>query len=247
MDWGKAKSVLIVSFLLLNILLGFQLWRDVQDRNESSAAFAGLTDEIRAVMQEKQIRLDTKIPAETPVLRTTISFNKSTVTDNKPLLPTMDTKMIFNRKQFTQQLKNQIVYVDQYELDPIMSSAGVFVLHQKYEDYPMFEMKLDLLYKNQMIDAYRQSYVNVFEGIGEQAEQVLSAYKAIGSLIEKYLHNGSVIQDIRLGYHGQSFNSQTQVFAPYWRITIEGGAVYYMHAISGAVEDPLQKEKQGWE
>jgi len=32
MDWGRAKSVLIVSFLVLNVLLGYQLWLNVRDQ-----------------------------------------------------------------------------------------------------------------------------------------------------------------------------------------------------------------------
>ncbi|MFD2615295.1 two-component system regulatory protein YycI [Paenibacillus gansuensis] len=249
MDWGKAKTVLILSFLMLNVLLGFQLWNDYKE-TRSSPSFNGLTEDIQAIMQQKQIRLglDTKIPKETPSLQITVTFNQTVSTEQQvPLDPQIETKAVFNRKQLEKALQGKAEHTEHYELDPVTSGGGVFVLQQMYGGYPLFEMKMKLYHENQKITAFSQSYADKPLGNGEPKQQVLSAYKAVGRVIENYLPNGSAIQDVRLGYHGQSFNSPVQVLAPYWRIAIEGGGIYYVHAISGAVEDPSQKEKQEWE
>lgn len=35
MDWGRAKNVLIYAFLLLNLVLGYQLWNDLREQADS--------------------------------------------------------------------------------------------------------------------------------------------------------------------------------------------------------------------
>jgi regulatory protein YycI of two-component signal transduction system YycFG len=67
-------------------------------------------------------------------------------------------------------------------------------------------------------------------------QQVLPASTAAAHLIENYLPAGSVIKDIRLGYHGQIFpDAETQVSAPSWRVLLENGEMYYVNAISAEV------------
>jgi regulatory protein YycI of two-component signal transduction system YycFG len=58
----------------------------------------------------------------------------------------------------------------------------------------------------------------------------------VSILAEKFLSEGTAIIDVRLGYHGQVFNSETRVLAPFWRVLTESGEQYYVHAITGAVE-----------
>jgi len=57
-------------------------------------------------------------------------------------------------------------------------------------------------------------------------------------LAERYLKSGDVIRDIRLGYHGPMYDSESQLLAPKWRVMLEDGDIYYVHAISGEVERP---------
>ncbi|ANE46054.1 hypothetical protein SY83_06875 [Paenibacillus swuensis] len=250
MDWGRAKTVLILSFLLLNVLLGFQLWNDYKETGPATA-FDGLTEETRAVMQEKKIRMDTnaKIPKGTPSLQTTVSFNQTlNSAERVPLVPPVESKaVLLSRNNFEEKFKDRIDQAEDYELDPITSSGKVFILHQMYGGYPLFEMTLKLYYENQQINAFQQSYAQTPSGAEEKEQPVLPAYTVLGILVKNHLQNGAVIQDVRLGYHGQSYNSQVQVFAPYWRVAIEGDKIFYVHAINGAVEDPSQEEKQIWE
>lgn len=235
MDWSKAKTVLIFSFLLLNVLLGYQLWMDSRDRMNSNPDLTGLTEETRRMMQEKQIRLESSIPSETPYLRE-ISVrldNRKLVTLPQPV----DSKIVFSDKDLRQGLKGAIPNIEAYEFDQAASTESVWELHQLADNrLPMFDVKLELVYKNQKIDSYRQQVAEVLPSDSEKDQKVLPAYKAVGSLIDNKLPVGTVIKDVRLGYHGQLFNSDDQVLAPSWRIVTESGQLYYVHAISGAVE-----------
>jgi regulatory protein YycI of two-component signal transduction system YycFG len=65
------------------------------------------------------------------------------------------------------------------------------------------------------------------------------------SLIETYFPSGTVVTGIKLGYHGQEYNSQTRFMVPYWRVTLGNGDgdIYYVHAFNGAVEPPQKNKK----
>ncbi len=64
--------------------------------------------------------------------------------------------------------------------------------------------------------------------------------------------SGSVIKEIRLGYHGQLLDSQMQSAVPLWpvwRVSLESGESYYIHAFNGAIESvqpnsPVRKPLQ---
>ncbi|PLT47978.1 hypothetical protein B8V81_0110 [Paenibacillus pasadenensis] len=68
MDWGRAKSVLILAFLLLNLLLGYQLWGDVRERVQPSSNSAELSPETLAALKAKRVAFSGVIPKETPEL-----------------------------------------------------------------------------------------------------------------------------------------------------------------------------------
>ena len=68
MDWGRAKSVLIFAFLLLNLVLGYQLWSNIREGLSTSADVDDLPAETLHLMEQKNIKLETSIPSETPEL-----------------------------------------------------------------------------------------------------------------------------------------------------------------------------------
>lgn len=236
MDWSKAKSVLIISFLLLNLVLGYQIWLNAKEQANASPGLTGFSDDTRAVMQEKNIRLETKIPTDTPELREiSVRMSCGQIEEGRIQLESpVDSRVIFVPKELKQELEHEIPTIDRYEFDPLVSSDGVFQLFQTFGRLPMFEVGLELFYQNQKIEAYHQCSATVLPDQDKKEQKVLPAYKAVANLIEK-LQPGTVIKDVRLGYHGQIFESDKQVLAPYWRVMIQNGETYYIHAITGAV------------
>ncbi|MFD1954619.1 two-component system regulatory protein YycI [Paenibacillus thailandensis] len=237
MDWGRAKTVLIFAFLLLNILLGFQLMDNLEEQLSTSNTTAELPAETLSLMKQKGIELTAALPLETPKLHDlTYSIrNEKEAAEEKPLQTPVDTRIIFSPSELAEQLGSQIPELDQYVFDSMTSTDHVFVLYRRAEGRPMFDVRLELLYSNQKITAYRQVLVDLNDG-GDSAKQtVLSAAQVVQILADKYLPNNSVITDVELGYHGQIFDSETQVAAPTWRILLEDGPPYYVDAISGKV------------
>ncbi|MCA0756333.1 two-component system regulatory protein YycI [Paenibacillus sp. N4] len=245
MDWGRAKSVLIMSFLLLNILLGYQLWMDIREQLNVNVNTAELPQDKVQLMQQKRISLEAKLPLEAPklgdlqyLLHSESRSNKDPVQLDTPV----DSKIIFTNSELVKALGKDIPDIDQYVYDSLSSSVDVFVLHRMVEGHPMFDAKLKLYISNQKITAFQQDRVELL-GTGE-AKQVLPASKVVASLIESYLPDGAVITDIQLGYHGQIFDSEKQVSAPSWRVLLESGPPYYVHAISGEVATDEMNEDE---
>jgi len=242
-DWGRAKNVLIVSFLLLNILLGYQLWLDIREQLNINVNTAELPQDKVQLMQQKRISLEANLPLETPelgdltyLLHSDSRKNAEPVTLDKPV----DSTIIYSKAQLVKTLGSRIPELDQYEFDLLNSSVDKFVLHRVVEGRPMFDVKLTLYISNQKITSFLQDRVELL-GSGE-AKQVLPAAKVVASLIETYLPDGAVISDIQLGYKGQIFDSEKQVSAPSWRVMLENGQLFYVHAISGEV---ATDEEQG--
>lgn len=235
MDWGRAKSVLIFAFLLLNLVLGYQLWSNIREGLRTSADVGDLRPETQALMEEKKIKLGTSIPSETPDLRdltykVKVGLGKA---ERHELKKPVDSKVVFVDKELQASLGGVIPELDEYTLGAVLENE--FILYRMAEGRPMFDVKLELFYSNQKITAYKQDLIELLPSDKSTAQSVLSATKVVTSLIENQLKNGAVIEEIKLGYHGQIFNSDTQVSAPTWRVLLEDGGQYYMNAISGEV------------
>lgn len=234
MEWGKAKTILIITFLGLNVLLAYQLW--INKNNPVSADIEISAEETHALLRAKGIRVDRPIPTHTPTLREiTVQFDEQFDPEKIIVLETS----IAEAEE--EQLALEIPHAESYQLDVILSDSRKLVYSQLYNDWPMFEVNLNVYKKDDMFYAYSQSYVHVQASEEEREQRILSAFQAVGFLAENYLMNGTVIRDVSLGYHGHSYDLTTQILAPKWRITLDSGDIYYVHGINGAVEVP-QKE-----
>ncbi|GFR38213.1 hypothetical protein PRECH8_15090 [Insulibacter thermoxylanivorax] len=240
MEWGRAKSILILAFLMLNLVLGYQLWdsklKFSNERNEIEL----IADEVLSIAAGKNITVDARVPRETPRMNEiTVTFGEEGIIGRQGLFdPPVPYHALMTEGELWDQIRVHIPNLDHYQIDPHTSGSGSIILHQLTGGYPMFDVRLELQYENQQIVSYKQHVVNILEGEEATEQKVLSAYLAIGRLVENYLEPGTVITDVRLGYHGQIFNSETQVLAPMWRIMTSDDEMYYVHAINGSVETP---------
>nr|WP_208414743.1 two-component system regulatory protein YycI [Paenibacillus castaneae] len=222
--------------MLLNILLGYQLWLDIREQLHVNVNTAELPQDKILLMQQKHISLEANLPLETPKLGDLNYLLQSDSRDNvEPVMleTPVDSKVIYSRSELKKTLGSRIPDLDQYVFDLKNSSVDVFSLNRVVDGHPMFDVKLELSISNQKITAFQQDRIELL-GIGEE-KQVLPAVKVVGSLIETYLPDGAVITDIQLGYHGQIFDSEKQVAAPSWRVLLENAPPFYVHAISGEV------------
>ncbi|TVY10727.1 two-component system regulatory protein YycI [Paenibacillus cremeus] len=246
MDWGRAKTILILSFLLLNAVLGIQLWSSRSDLLDLEANPSGAAEEIQRLLKSKNIQVPAEIPKDVPKLKEIVAKFDENLTPGKPIPLQKPFKFdpLITKGSFKDVLsKTGIPKIDMYQWDPMTSVNGTYIFHQMYGRLPMFEVQVELQEKAGLVSTYRQGYVEV-QPEGDQKEQkVISAYIALRSLIENFLPQGAVITGVQLGYHGQVYNSQTLNMWPSWRVSLSNGDSYFVHAFNGAVEEPQKNKK----
>ncbi|KWX71991.1 two-component system regulatory protein YycI [Paenibacillus jilunlii] len=246
MDWGRAKNVLIYAFLVLNLLLCYQLWIDLRDQASANLDFTSLSQDTQAVMEQKDIRVLCPIPAATPQLPD-ITYHYSGEEQNEPpveLKEPVDSKLIYSSfTELSTALQGQIPDIANYRFDSQESEVGKFVLHPLVDKkWSLFRVKLELINSDQKIIAYRWPKIKIGAGSSDNVQKVLPASQALSSLIEKYFPENSVVKEIELGYYGELFNSESQVASPMWRFMLENGNAYYVDAISADIISPKTTE-----
>ncbi|MEX2461634.1 MAG: two-component system regulatory protein YycI [Paenibacillaceae bacterium] len=246
MDWSRAKMVLILSFLILNLLLGYQMWATRWDPRLLNSDMSAFKEETKQLLTSKNIKVLITIPKAVPKLRQiSVKFADNNGDPKLIVLPDPIAYTNFTAKNSLRDLafKADIPNASQYQLDRSVKQANLYIFNQMFEDIPMFDITLQLIVGKGTITGYKQTFVEVQSGIEQKEQKVISAYTAVRSLAENYLPTGSVITDIQLGYHGQRFDSQTQPMLPFWRIVLAQGTSYYVQAFSGAVEGNQEQTK----
>lgn len=234
MEWGKVKTILIISFLFLNLLLGYQLF---ESRLEIFSLVSDeAAEEVKALLREKGIEVKQEIPKETPNVREISIRYRTRPSSGERKSLTEPIPVDLEESRWRDPLKKYIPELDEYAVDRVLSGSTQFVLNQTFNGLPMFQVQIVLYLENGEITGYTRSYAEVEPFLDQKEQPALSAYRVVQFLAENRLKDGAVIEEIALGYHGQLFNSDTQVLAPKWRITMENGDVYYVHAISGELE-----------
>ncbi|UHA75397.1 two-component system regulatory protein YycI [Paenibacillus sp. 481] len=247
MDWGRAKNILIFAFLLLNIVLGYQLWQELDDRMSTEMDWTSLSEETRQNMELHNIQVATKIPTDTPELSNIEYRLVKRDREMVPLKTPRDSKVVFSQQEMQRTFKDEIEHVEQYSHDQKLFDEKVFVLHQQMTNgLPLFDVTLKLRFSDQKITHYEQNYAIVVTKTAAKAQKIIHASQALSTVIENNLSPGSVVKDIRLGYHGTFplYDSEQQLAGPTWRILLENGEVYYFNAIQGGVDSSQGKKEK---
>ncbi|WP_128895575.1 two-component system regulatory protein YycI [Longirhabdus pacifica] len=230
MEWGRAKTILIIAFLVLNVMLSYQLWTDNNLFWQSNVE-TEFKESVMQSLKENNITLSQEIPTHTPEV--------GEITIQTPIeeVGTFDFSPPDTVEQLEVQWKQVLAFGDQYEWDDFNSADGVYVYNQQYNGFSMFEMNVVVDTQQSQAITYRQIYAAVNSNDNDNRQEVLSAFQALKLLIDNYLQIGANITSVELGYHGKIFDLETQVLAPKWRFTLADGTTYYVHAINGEVEE----------
>lgn len=239
MEWGRAKTILIWTFFLLNVLLAYQLWVDRWDVFGSAFGRSEKIAEVEHILEERGIVLRQEIPVGVPKVKEIYVKYVRRADEDGPrrLSPTVPADRV-GRSSSHEMLKDQIPHFEQYEQDPALTRPDRLVWDQMADGLPMFEINLSIPIEDGRMTRYEQDYVEIQPSPEAKEQSGLAAYRVVRLLAERFLQQGDGIADIRLGYHGRMYESETQVLAPKWRIVLDNGDIYYVHAVNGEVERP---------
>lgn len=258
MDWGRAKTILIIAFFILDLLL---IWELAERQSVLEEGLMTAAEELEQRLRQAGIELQTEVPVEIPdgwVL--TVEFlaveppaglicvlepsgrqpNQWTVYLRRPYpliregsvsaepLPDLPTDLVYPARQ--------------YMPDPLLSTDQRWRYVQMVQDVPLFHVGLELELENGQVTRYRQSWVAIRKR--EQAPALISAATAVYSLLEKqYLPADAVLREVRFGYYGRLYDADQQVLNPVWRVVYDERGVdgqprnvLFVNAITGSLE-----------
>ncbi|MBM4761702.1 two-component system regulatory protein YycI [Bacillus sp. B15-48] len=251
MDWGKIKTIFIISFLLLDIYLIYQF---VNTRSEAKY------EVIKEATIDERLKNDDIVYGELPQelgKERYISVKPKTFTEVEPVSNVQkfidhDGTMIFgkfeepipvdekfNTDDFSVIVKAIVEYGGQYRFWKKDDIEGTITYYQLYDGKMMYRNrsgKLTFYFnENNEVTSYEQTFIEEIEEMSEEQE-VLTSLGAIEILYKKgMLKPRSEITKIEFGYSTLIQLAASQVLAPTWRIVVNEEEDLFVHAFEGQV------------
>ncbi|WP_158737105.1 two-component system regulatory protein YycI [Alteribacillus sp. YIM 98480] len=254
MDWNRTKTIFIITFLLLNAFLLYQLL----EKKSASEIDVRAQATVRERLADMNIHITEELPEERseinhivgqPIQMEEEAINKVgedninvlndrfvEVTLEDPYEVTSDVE-----ESISDFLDQYVWNADEYRYERWNSDDRQMYFNQTYEDKTVVTYEEDQLVlffnEDNEIESYVQSYLN-FDEEGKEKD-MLDPYKAI----EVLLNDGIVsfndqVNEVELGYHSLfSPEGEVQVFTPMYQIEINEDKNYLVHAIDGSIQE----------
>ncbi|WP_096186054.1 two-component system regulatory protein YycI [Evansella halocellulosilytica] len=256
MDFSKTKTIFIITFLILNIFLTFQLVEKRTSGNISSLSPTSLQLELNEWNIDVHIDDAEETQRGSYISGTTRSFSEERVQrqldgQNVQLI---DEYEIYSELEDPYQLSDDnlrarvdaflqqnILYGDEYQFSHYDEERNIIALHQTYEGRPIDQYKRSRVHlvltlnEDFQVVAYNQQYMEITPQGGEQ--EMLSPMEAIKTLLrEQLIPENTVIDNVQLGYNSQIQTTvEIQVFSPVWQIQVND-EIYLVSAIESDVQ-----------
>ncbi|REJ16845.1 MAG: transcriptional regulator [Caldibacillus debilis] len=259
MDWSRAKTIFIITFLILNIFLGVQL---IMQKNQNKF------DLIKETSIEERLKADeitfpelpqeptegTYVEAEEKMFREDeLAFLRgqdidlsggttvlSTLKDPYPL------KKDWQEKDANEFVLNYVYKGDEYVFGEFREDENQIIYYQTYNNFPFFknssgQLVLTLNNNNEIV-SYRQTMLDHVKELKKQ--ELLTAYEALVTLYNKrLLRSGNKITKVEIGYYTLVPVRSSQLLAPTWRFSVEGGDDLFVNAVEGHAFSETESKK----
>ncbi len=236
MDWGKAKNIFIVSFLLLNLILGYQLYIKYSENNFNRIWTKDNVEELIIILEEKNIILNIDMSNEMPNM-TFLKVNNNVISDNN--LISLSNEQNISKDILKEVLGDRINNFWEYKYSSVESnSKDYFVYYQIKNGYPFFDAKTIVNVDDRNVIYYSQNYFEIIS-VGLE-KQVISSNSALRIAVEQQLiPKNSEIDNMELGFRGQENQSTIQDLTPVWKIvyrTEDNVNAIFINAFTGGIE-----------
>lgn len=256
MHWGQIKTLLIFSFLILDIYLFVQFLekKEIADigiiEHEPSSIEEQLKSESISVAdlpkqtyEESYISVKRHLFTEEELADAdSVQKQESHILNQSTIISKLDKPVKLPRRESSSSLndllKSIAYYADDYTFWRKSEQMKVLVYFQNKLDRPVYynEQGFVLLFLNEdnEVTHYVQTMLGEEERLAER-RTLIEPIRAIETLYHaNELKPGDDISKVDLGYHTRvPFESDVQVFAPIWKITIDNEKHYFVNAIEG--------------
>jgi len=255
MDWSRAKTLLIIAFLLLDLFLGHEVYK-VRVLGEPASSRADATaDATRDLLELWGIRVEIPLPETAPnvaVLYVRSPYDLGAVRAGGKQVWEYQGLLLAVWKRalrvtsprpdaVAERLADEVFRFPEYRYDPVQSLGSRHVFVQTVNNLPLFDVTVEATVENGVLRGYVQRYAEVRQmGLAYPA---VPPQAALFTLVRNgLLPPGAVVRHVELGYTGYPTGSEEQALLPVWRI-LASGRVYYVNAITGGIERPPSLER----
>ncbi len=261
MDWSRIKSIFIITFLLLNTFLAFQLMEKINASDINVRVQATVNE----MLADMNISVTEELPEEREAINHIVGQPKEIVQEVEWITESDDEIHVLNDAFI------EVVLDEPYAVSDVAQDVRNFLEEHIWNgeeyvyaswDSELRQMKFNQTYQNSTvvtsdesplvlffnenneIEGYVQSYL-VFEEEGKEKD-MLPPYKAIEVLLnEGILSFNDQVTSVQLGYYSLfSPSGYSHVFAPMYNIKINDDSSYLVHAIDGSVQDSFEVEEE---
>lgn len=251
MDWSRAKTIFIITFLILDIFLFIQLIHQ-KNRNtfdllkETSIEEQLLADEIKVGSLPEEPKKESYVEADSKIFtkEDLSSLKDQSITiENGNLLKSVLSKPYplkenWNSNDVNQFVQTHILNGANYTLWNMNKEEHTITYYQGYNNKLFYKnnggkIEIQLNNKNEIV-SYTQTMLEDIKEIKEQ--EIITAHEAMVILYKKrLLKSGSNITNVSLGYYTLTPVMSSQLLTPTWRFKIEGQEDLFVNAVEGHV------------
>jgi|GEM_PF-4367168 len=234
MDWSRAKTIFIISFILLDLFLAAQINQMIEQKSNYLKTDEISEEQIRELLESNQIRIATKIPndtTQTPALQTKITPVSNWNYNEKWIYQySFSTPMpIQNRAMLEQYLQKKLPFFQDYRYSSEYSTNHKYIYLQHYNQRPIFDGKIVCHLQNGKLTHLQVLH---FQIKGQVNIEFISFNQALFNFIHRNsLPKGAKITKIELGYRSMYYPSPNEVIlVPVWRFTVNNKLHYDIYA-----------------
>lgn len=266
MQWGQIKTLLILSFLILDIYLFMQFLdkKDQADIGVLEQQSSTIEEQLKAEaitfqdlpeqeyeeafisVQQQMFQTDELSSFKRSEHQDTYLFNKYLLLSklNDPIKIKED----IQKDKITEVFNSIVYYPEEYSFWNWNKEFNVLVFFQNKMDRPVYynQNGLVLLFLNDdnEIIFYLQTMLGETEQIGEK-RKLIKPIRAIETLYDdaNELKSGDDITNVNIGFHTRvPFETGVQVFAPIWKVNVNSEKDYFVNAIEGFIFSTEEQE-----
>ena len=234
MDWSRAKTIFIISFILLDLFLAAQVNQMIEQKSNYLKTDEFSEEQIRELLEAHQIQITTKIPddtTQTPALKAAITpvfnwdYNEKWIYQYSFATPVP----INNRSKLQDYLKKKLPFFHEYHYSKEYSTQDKQVFLQYYHQHPIFDGKIVCYLKNGKMTNIQALHFQIKERVNIE---FVSFKQALFNFIKRNsLPKGTKITNIELGFRSMYYPSpQEVILVPVWRFTVNNKQHYYIYA-----------------
>lgn len=265
MHWGQIKTLLILSFLILDVYLFVQFLEKkeqadigvlehqpstIEERlNAEAITFQELPEqeyeETFISVKQQMFNEEDLAQLKDIAAQKSFIFNKNFIASklDKPILIEED----FSTESITEIFNNIAYYPEEYSFWNWNEEYNVLIFFQNKMERPVYynQNGLVLLFLNDKneVSFYVQTMLGETEQLAEK-KKLIKPIQAIEKLYQSNkLHSGDDISKVNIGFHTRvPFKSGVQVFAPIWKVNVNEEKDYFVNALEGFIFSTEEQE-----